>query len=549
MALYHFHVGQIGRSKGHSAIAAAAYRAGQKLYDDYYGETQDYTHKGGVIYEEIMLPPNAPARYADRQTLWNEVERCEKHPKAQLAYSFDIALQNELTREENIALARQFIKDNFVAKGMICDWTVHEPDKKGGIPNPHFHVLIPMRPLKKNGEWDAKQRREYRLDTSGERIRDGRGRYVFNAVPTTDWGSPETLDSWRYSWAAYVNMKFFEKGLACRIDNKSYKKRGIEAIPQIHEGSSVRRMEKKGMETDKGNWNRWIRKANAKLQSLMPAIRELREWVEWAKAVFAEMKESAPAPSIALQVSEYYKHRNEVANAYKYGAQKAKISNLKSHAHVEAYIEEKNIRTVDDVDRQISIVGASLKVIDESVKPLNEKISVLSKYMGYIKDYERFQPIYKESRRIFFKARKKAYQEEHRKELNSFHRAKRELEKIGRADDIEVSRALCKKDIEKTKQQLEKKLSESGRDRLEDEIGSLKIIRKAVEYCMGQGDQSNNGKENGKGIAGAGRRTPENAATKKSFQDILDDKSAEADRINAGRTENRNTPIRGRYER
>ena len=78
-----------------------------------------------------MLPPNAPDRYADRQTLWNEVEKCEKHPKAQLAYSFDIALQNELTREENITLARQFIKDNFVAKGMICDWAVHEPDGKG----------------------------------------------------------------------------------------------------------------------------------------------------------------------------------------------------------------------------------------------------------------------------------------------------------------------------------------------------------------------------------------------------------------------------------
>ena len=106
MALYHLTVSQIRRSAGQSAIAAAAYRAGECLYSDYYGEYSDYTRKGGVICSEILLPPHAPLEYQDRATLWNTVEQVEKHKKAQLAYSFDIALQTELSMAENIALAR-----------------------------------------------------------------------------------------------------------------------------------------------------------------------------------------------------------------------------------------------------------------------------------------------------------------------------------------------------------------------------------------------------------------------------------------------------------
>ena len=97
MALFHFSVKQVKRSAGQSAIASAAYRAGEKLYSEYYGEFSDYTKKGGVISSEILLPSHAPLEYIDRQTLWNEVEKAERGKKAQLAYSFDIALQNEFS--------------------------------------------------------------------------------------------------------------------------------------------------------------------------------------------------------------------------------------------------------------------------------------------------------------------------------------------------------------------------------------------------------------------------------------------------------------------
>ena len=202
IALFHFHVTQIKRSTGQSAVAAAAYRSGEKLHSEYYGEDSDYTRKGGVICSEILLPAHAPPEYADRETLWNAVEKVERGKKAQLAYSFDIALQNEFSMEENINLARQFLLEQFVRRGMIVDFAVHSPDKEdGGISNPHFHVMCPIRPIEPNGKWGNKQRREYVLDEDGNRVPDGTGDYVFNAVPTTDWGSPETLEHWRQTWA------------------------------------------------------------------------------------------------------------------------------------------------------------------------------------------------------------------------------------------------------------------------------------------------------------------------------------------------------------
>ena len=269
MALFHLNVTQIKRSKGQSAIAAAAYRSGEKLYSEYYGETSDYTNKGGVICSEILLPDHAPREYADRQTLWNAVENAEHGKNAQLAYSFDIALQNEFSLDENIDLARQFLLAHFVSCGMVVDFAIHVPDTEpGGISNPHFHVMAPIRPIEANGKWGMKQCRVYELDEDETRLLDADGNYVFNAVPTPDWGSPETLEYWREQWAAMCNGKFEEKGLPQRIDHRSYERQGIDLLPTIHEGPSVRQMEAKGIRTDKGEFNRWIKATNSLIQSV-----------------------------------------------------------------------------------------------------------------------------------------------------------------------------------------------------------------------------------------------------------------------------------------
>ena len=345
MALFHLSVTQTKRSAGQSAIASAAYRAGERLYSEYYGEYSDYTRKGGVICSDILLPSHAPPEYADRQTLWNAVEKAERGKNAQLAYSFDIALQNEFSLEENIALARQFLLENFVSRGMVVDFAVHQPDREdGGIPNPHFHVLCPIRPIEQNGKWGLKQRRVYELDENGNRIRDQNGEYVFNAVPTTDWGSPETLEYWRQTWAELCNGKFAEKGLDVRIDHRSYERQGVELLPSVHEGATVRAMEKKGIRTEKGEFNRWIKATNAVIKDIRKKISLLFDWITEIKAELAKPQ----TPDLVSLLNDYYTQRK--AGAY---SQKGKISNLKEMNETYNYLRANGIYTLEDLESRL----------------------------------------------------------------------------------------------------------------------------------------------------------------------------------------------------
>ena len=345
MALFHFTVTQTKRSKGQSAIASAAYRSGEKLYSEYYGEYSDYTRKRGVICSDILLPPHAPKEYADRQTLWNAVEKAERGKNAQLAYSFEISLQNEFSLEENIALAREFLFREFVSRGMTVDVSFHEKEcEDGGTPNPHFHFLCPIRPMEQDGTWGIKQRREYVLDEEGNRIRDANGKYVFNAVPTTDWGSPETLEHWREAWAEMCNAKFAEKGLDVRIDHRSYERQGVDLLPTIHEGATVRAMEKKGIRTEKGEFNRWIKATNAVIKDIRKKISLLFDWITEIKAELAKPQ----TPDLVSLLNDYYTQRK--AGAY---SQKGKISNLKEMNETYNYLRTNGIYTLEDLESRL----------------------------------------------------------------------------------------------------------------------------------------------------------------------------------------------------
>jgi len=345
MALFHFTVTQTKRSKGQSAIASAAYRSGEKLYSEYYGEYSDYTRKRGVICSDILLPPHAPKEYADRQTLWNAVEKAERGKNAQLAYSFEISLQNEFSLEENIALAREFLFREFVSRGMTVDVSFHEKEcEDGGTPNPHFHFLCPIRPMEQDGTWGIKQRREYVLDEEGNRIRDANGKYVFNAVPTTDWGSPETLEHWREAWAEMCNAKFAKKGLDVRIDHRSYERQGVDLLPTIHEGATVRAMEKKGIRTEKGEFNRWIKATNAVIKDIRKKISLLFDWITEIKAELAKPQ----TPDLVSLLNDYYTQRK--AGAY---SQKGKISNLKEMNETYNYLRANGIYTLEDLESRL----------------------------------------------------------------------------------------------------------------------------------------------------------------------------------------------------
>ena len=421
IALFHFHVTQIKRSAGQSAVASAAYRAGEKLHSAYYGEDSDYTRKGGVICSEILLPSHAPPEYADRETLWNAVEKAERGKKAQLAYSFDIALQNEFSMQENIALARQFLLENFVSRGMVVDFSVHSPDKEdGGISNPHFHVMCPIRPIESDGSWGNKQRREYVLDEHGERVLDeaGNGNYVFNAVSTTDWGKPETLETWRQGWAETCNAKFAEKGLDCRIDHRSYERQGIEQIPTIHEGPSVRAMEAKGIRTDKGDLNRWIRKTNAMLREAKQKIAAL---IGWMKDVKAELSNPQP-PTLNDLLALHCANRNK--GAY---SNKAKNANLQRYAEAFSFLQSKNLYTVDDLENTLHAMQNKIDTLKKSASAKQSRIKELDELFRMAQYYVDGKPVADKLRSIRFEKSRQKYKSEHDDTLRTFYMAERKM--------------------------------------------------------------------------------------------------------------------------
>ena len=419
IALYHFHVTQIKRSAGQSAVAAAAYRSGEKLHSEYYGEDSDYTRKGGVICSEILLPSQAPPSFSDRETLWNAVEKVEKNAKAQLAYSFDIALQNEFSMEENINLARQFLLDNFVSRGMVVDFAIHQPDKEdGGIQNPHFHVMCPIRPILPNGKWGNKQRREYVLDEHGNRIRDEAGNYVFNAVPTTDWGKPETLEFWREQWTQLCNARFAEKGLDCRIDHRSFERQGVEQIPTQHEGPTVRAMEAKGIRTDKGDLNRWIRKTNAMLREAKQKIAAL---IDWLKEVKAELSKPQP-PTLVELLSAYYDNRNK--GAY---SSKARIANLKKLSEAVSYLEAKGLYTADNLDAALHTMQGKIDALKKSTTGKQTRIKELDELLRMADYYKAGKPVADKLKTIRFEKSRQKYKAEHDDTLRLFYMAERKL--------------------------------------------------------------------------------------------------------------------------
>lgn len=269
MAIFHLSVKIISRSSGRSAIAAAAYRAGEKLKNEENGKTHDFSKKKGVVYSEIQLPENAPSEYKDRQTLWNKVQEIEKRADAQLAREVEVALPQELDRKKQIELAHNYIQEQFVDKGMIADWSIH--DKGDG--NPHAHIMLTTRSLKKDGSWAPKQKSTYILDENREKIPQidpktgkqkigARGRKMWKRTTVTynDWNNRDNVELWRNEWAKQVNH-YLEPSK--KIDNRSYKRQGITKMPTIHEGYVAREIEKRGGSSDRIETNKMIKKINS----------------------------------------------------------------------------------------------------------------------------------------------------------------------------------------------------------------------------------------------------------------------------------------------
>ena len=330
MAIYHLEAKVISRGVGRSAVAASAYMSCSRIYNDYDGIQHDYTRKQGLVYEQVLLSPQAPPEWKDRSVLWNAVEETEKTKDSRLAREFVVALPTELTKEENISLLTEYVQENFVNDGMCADFCIHDTDGH----NPHAHIMLTVRPLDENGKWQNKTEKEYLCIKDGEEKGFTSSEYKTTQLdgwekqyqyivgkkkvymppsqaeqqgyeraskypkstrygrqnPITErWNSEEQLLIWRKNWTDINNLYLERKNLDERIDHRSHKERGIDEQPTIHEGVTARIIEQKGGTSERCEINRQIKADNKLLRELKEIIKNL------AKTVMESMPKIAHA--------------------------------------------------------------------------------------------------------------------------------------------------------------------------------------------------------------------------------------------------------------
>lgn len=241
------------------------------------------------MHREILLPDYAPKEYLDRLTLWESVTKIEKKSNAQLAREVEIALPVEFSRELQLAVVREYVRINFVSKGMCADVAIH--DRGNG--NPHAHILLTTRPIKADGTWGAKEKKDYARDETGNRIplidkKTGKQKlgkrneklWKRITVQANDWNDRGNVEKWRKSWAEICNRYL---SVEQQIDHRSYERQGLPIEPTVHEGFRARKMEQRGGVSDRCQYNRIVKQLN----------HVTKQWFQTMKALHQIIMEKA----------------------------------------------------------------------------------------------------------------------------------------------------------------------------------------------------------------------------------------------------------------
>ena len=234
MAIYHLRVKYVQRSAGRSAVAAAAYRSGEKLTDEREGKTHDYTRKRDIEHTEVMLPDHMPDALADRGTLWNAIETGIKHPRGQPAFEVEVALPRELNPDQCRQLVREFARDQFVENGLPVDIAIHRTTASDGAEHPHAHILVSTRRFNEDGS----------IGKAARDLQDS-PKLVAKVYALEDEGKIDeavilqndlNLGRWRQAWEDYSNRFLDEAGSDARIDHRTLEAQQVDREPNPNLG-------------------------------------------------------------------------------------------------------------------------------------------------------------------------------------------------------------------------------------------------------------------------------------------------------------------------
>ncbi|NKL59737.1 Ti-type conjugative transfer relaxase TraA [Rhizobium leguminosarum] len=250
MAIYHASMKPVTRASGRSAVASAAYRAGERLTNERDGITHDFTRKEGVEHAEIVLPDGVSAEWAkSREKLWNAAEFAESRKDARVAREFEIALPHELTAEQRLELTREFAQDLANRYGAGVDFAIHRPHDASDVRNHHAHLLMTTRQVNEEGLGEK---------TFIERENKW---LLKNDLPT----SHMQLRDIRQSWESHANQHLAMAGHDIRIDHRSHQERGLEIEPTEHMGVHSTQMQRRGRDVSRGRIDEDAANRNAEL--------------------------------------------------------------------------------------------------------------------------------------------------------------------------------------------------------------------------------------------------------------------------------------------
>ena len=274
-----------------------------------------------------------------------------------------LTIPREIPSDQYAVLVQEFCQQQFVSKGMIVDFAIHDPHPPGH--NPHAHVLLTMRAMDEHGKWLPKSRKVYDLDENGERMKLSSGRWKSHKEDTVDWNDQKYCEIWRHEWEVIQNRYLEANDRPERVDLRSYARQGLDIVPTVHEGAAVWQMEKRGIQTNIGNLNREIRAANRLMKSIRQLIQNLKGWI-----------------------TELGEKRKEL-------------------------LAQKGLSTVKDLEAFLESSGKSAADYRNQMKPKEARSKVIDGILASRTDCKECKPVYEKYQKIFFKKTKEKFKQEH----------------------------------------------------------------------------------------------------------------------------------------
>ena len=498
MACPHYEITIVKRSVGESAVAAAAYQTRSNIFNEYRQKTEyfaSYKNKGeGLVWTDVLLPENAPREFADRAVLWNSVEEVEDQRNSQLARRIRLTLPNEVPRELWVPMVTEYVREQFVSKGMCVDVAIHfnEPP-----PNPHAHLLLTMRSIDEQGKWMPKFVKVPNDDGHGNPVYDKNGKLKKHPVNVNGWNDKGNAEIWRSAWAAKQNEYLEKVGSEVRVDLRSYTRQGILKIPTVHLGPAANASVKRGEYSHLQQLNEDIKETNGLLDRLEEIGEKVGDffagWME-RRLDALEEHELRKRPPVMADVYGWWLIRHGQRSGWKSGRAQMRCSfrDWNEVQELAVFVRENKLYTTEAVLARLKELEGKAKELRTNQRKLEQRLTNIGAILTAAETVKRLQPVHNKSK-FGFNAKK--FAADHAAELKEYNEAYATLMRLNDQSVKVDVKALSdeKAHLESVRPRLQKKL-----EALVPQLKPLRKIRKcvlAVETDMAHSERKPSARE------------------------------------------------------